>query len=179
MVNKRDITPRGTPPDGTFPWPQPVFEQLYNNAMDASFAALGRDIVIHLTPEKYVSSGIIQANAPALQYNPFQGRAARPAPNIISTTRQPATEFIHRDVTYKAHIRHGPKDDDESGGVALLRDEVHTTTVIESMEHIQAAESATIDGVRCKLESVRPIGLQSARYVIAKWKLINETENRA
>ncbi len=178
MVNKKNVPPQGTPPDGSFPWPQPVFEQLYNNAMDASFAALGRDIVLHLTPEKYVSSGILEANSPALQYNPFQGRAARPAPNIISTTRQPATEFIHRDVTYKAHIRHGPKDDDETGGAALLRDEVQTTTVIESLQHLQAAESATIDGVRCKLEAIRPIGLQDRRYVIARWKLINETENR-
>lgn len=178
MVNKRNIPPQGTPPDGSFPWPQPVFEQLYNNAMDASFAALGRDIVIHLTPERYVSSGIIQANVPGLQYNPFQGRAARPAPNVISTTQQPATEFIHRDVTYKAHIRHGPKDDDETGGAALLRDQIQTTTVIESLDHLNAAETATIDGIRCKLESTRLIGLQSRRYVIARWQVINETENR-
>lgn len=177
MVNKNNIPPRGTPPDGTFSWPQPAFEQLYNNAMDASFAALGRDIVLHLIPEKYVSSGILQANSPALQYNPFQGRAARPAPNIISTTRQPATEFIHRDVIYKAHIRHGPKDGDDQGGAALLRDEIQTTTVVESLHHINAAETATIDGLRCLLDSVRPIGLQDRRYVIARWKVINETEN--
>ena len=176
MVNKKNINPAGTP-EGMFPWPQPLFEQLYNDAMDASFAALGRDIVIHLSPEKYVSSGIIQANSPALQYNPFQGRSARPAPNIISTTKQPAVEFIHRDVTYKAHIRHGPKDDDESGGVALLRDEIQTTTIVESLAHLQASETATIDGLRCKLESVRNIGLQNRRYVIARWKVINEQEN--
>lgn len=177
MVNKKNITPQGTPPDGTFPWPQPQFEQLYNQTMDASFAALGRDIVLHLTPEKYVSSGLLQANIPALQYNPFQGRAARPAPNIISTTREPATEFIHREVTYKAHIRHGPKDDDEKGGLVLLRNEIQTTTVVESLKHIYEAETATIDGVRCTLDSVRKIGLQDSRYIIVKWTVINETEN--
>lgn len=177
MVNKKNVPPRGTPPDGTFPWPQPQFEALYNNAMDASFAALGRDIVLHLTPEQHIASGILQANSPALQYNPFQGRAARPAPNTISTSRQPATEFIHRDVTYKAHIRHGPKDDDESGGISLLRDEIQTTTVVESLLHLNSAETATIDGLRCKLESIRQIGLQARRYVIARWKVINETEN--
>jgi len=177
MVNKKNITPNGIPVDGIFSWPQRAFEELYNNAMDASFNALGRDIVLHLTPEKHVASGITQESSPALQYNPFQGRSARPAPNIISTSRQPAVEFIHRDVTYKAHIRFGPKDDDESSGATLLNDEIQTTTIIESLGHINASESATIDGFRCKLETIRPIGLQDRRYVIAKWKVINESEN--
>lgn len=178
MVNKRNITPQGTPPDGSFPWPQPAFEQLYNNAMDASFAALGRDIVLHLPPEKYVSSGIIQANVPALQYNPFQGRSARPAPNVISTTQQPATEFIHRDVIYRAHIVHGPKDTDDEGGVSLLRGQVRVTTVIESLGHINIAESATIDGIRFRFLMARPIGLQQKRYVISTWQVMNEIENQ-
>lgn len=178
MVSKKDIPPLGTPPDGAGQFPWPDFEQIYNQAIDSSFAVLGRDIVLHLVPEHYVSSGIIQASVPALQYNPFQGRAPRPAPNVISTTKQPATEFIHRDVTYKAHIRHGPKDDDAEGGASLLRDEIQTTTVVESTDHILAAETATIDGIRCILDSVRPVGLQTRRYVIAKWKVINETEKR-
>jgi len=178
MVNKKNISPRGTPPDGIFPWPQPLFEQLYNNAMDASFAALGRDIILHLTPEKSVSSGLLEANVPALQYNPFQGRAARPAPNIISTTKQPAVEFTHRDVTYRAHIRHGPKDTDDTGGVSLLKGQVQTTTVIESLHHIEEAETATIDGLRFRFLMARPIGFQDKRYIISTWQIINEIENQ-
>jgi hypothetical protein len=176
MVNKKNIPPRGTPPDGMFDWPQPEFEQLYNDAMDASFAALGRDVVFHLPPEKSISSGLAQAAIPAMQYNPFQGRAPRPAPNIISTTKEPAVEFVHRDVIYRAHIKHGPTDRDESGGVALDNDHVQLTTVIESLEHIKNAESATIDGLRFKFESIRTIGLQQARYIMSVWSRVNEQE---
>lgn len=177
MVEKRNITPRGTPPDGIFSWPMPEFEQLYNNTMDAAFAALGRDIVLHLPPERIVASGLLQANHPALQYNPFQGRSPRPSPSVVSTSREPAVHFVHRDVTYKAQIRHGPKDDDKEGGVRLDRDQVSITTLVESGPHIIAAESATIDGMRYERVNSRPIGLQQVRYIISTWKLINEREN--
>ena len=177
MVNKKNINPQGTPPDGMFDWPQPEFEQLYNDAMDASFAALARDVIIHLPPEKSMSSGLMNANIPAMQYNPFAGRAPRPAPNIISTTKEPAVEFVHRDVTYKAHIRHGPIAKDESGGVALEQGQVQLTTVVESLVHLKNAESVTVDGLRYKSETIRHIGLQQTRYIISVWTRINEQQD--
>ncbi len=178
MVDKKDVSPLGTPSDdGSFSFIQPGFESCYANLMNSSFAALGRNIVLHLTPERTVDASGVQQSTGAVHYNPFMGRSARPVPNQISTTRQPAVRHVHRDVTYIAHIKHGPKDADDNGGVELLKDEVQTTTVLESLPHISECESVTIDGRRYTLESTRKIGLQNTRYVIAKWSAINESEN--
>ena len=119
----------------------------------------------------------IQASTGAVHYNPFMGRAARQVPSNISTVRQGGTKYVHRDVTYVAHIRHGPKDADDTGGVLLSEDQVQTTTLIQSEDHIDECESATIDGSRYALDSKRIVGFQNARYVICKWSAINEEEN--
>jgi len=177
MVNKININPEGIPPDGAgnFDWPD--FEACYNDVMDSSFAALSRNIVLHLTPKRIIDTSGVQASTNALHYSPFGGRAPRRAPNIISTTRQPSVIMTYRDVTYPAHIKHGPISEDDNNGIVLARDEVQLTTVIESLDHIGAAETATIDGQRYTLEWTRSIGLQQLRYVISKWKRINEQEN--
>ena len=145
--------------------------------MDSSYFALGRTITLHLTPEKTADTDGTQASTPAVHYNSFQRRAGRQVPSRISSTRMPAVKITHRDVEYQAHIKHGPKDADDRGGVELLNDEVQTTTLLESQKHITGAISATIDGRRFNLEWSRPIGFQSARYLISKWRAINEVEN--
>lgn len=178
MVNRRDVDPLGTPSDdGSFSYVQPEFEACYANLMDSSFAALGRNIVLHLTPERIIDASGIQAATQALQYNPFLGRTARSVPSTISTTRQTGVQNVYRQVTYVAHIRRGPKPPDDTGGVQLLDDEVQTTTVAASLPHLQECEAATIDGQRYTLDSYRLIGLQNVRYVISKWKITNEVQN--
>lgn len=177
MVDKINVTPLGTPPDdGSFSFAQPEFEACYASLMDSSFAALGRTITLHLTPIRVIDASGVQASTGAVQYNPFMGRSARPVPSTISTTRQPAVKHTYRDVEYVAHVRHGPKPVDETGGDLLLTDEVQTTTVLASLQHINECESVTIDGRRYVLDSTRQIGLQNARYVISKWKIVNEVE---
>ncbi len=178
MVTKRNITPAGTPSDdGSFSEIQDEFENCYHSIIDSSFFALGRTIVIHLEPEKIIDTSGLQASTPAVRYNPFQRGAGRQVPSTISTTRTPGVQFVHRDVSYIAHIKHGPKDPDDKGGVPLTKDEVQTTTLIESSQHIKRGITATIDTRRYTLDSTRPIGLRDARYLISKWKRINESEN--
>ena len=178
MVDKIDVTPHGTPnDDGSFSEIQEQFEECYHSIIDSSFFALGRMITLHLTPTKTEDTDGVQASTPAVHYNPFQRRAGRQVPTPISSTRIPAVQITHRDTEYIAHIRHGPKDADDAGGVELLKDEVQTTTLIESKAHLRGALTATIDGGRYNLESVRQIGFRDTRYIIAKWKAVNEVEN--
>ena len=179
MVDKINVTPLGfpLPDDGSFSDIQDAFEDCYNSIFDSSFFALGRNIVLHLTPQKIVDTSGVQASTPAVHYNPFDRRAGRQVPSQISTTRTPAVQLIHRDVTYLAHVKHGPTDPNDRGGVLLLEGEVLTTTVMESLPHINESQSATVDGGRYALEWSRPIGFRDVRYVISKWKVINEAEN--
>lgn len=178
MVNKRTVNPLGTPgDDGSFSEIQPEFEQCYASHMDSSFAALGRNIVLHLPPERIADASGVQASTTAVHYNPFGGRAPRRVPSTISTTRTPAVQVVHRDVNYTAHIKHGPKDADDNAGVELLKDEVQTKLVLAARPHVVACLSATIDGSRYQLESIRPIGFQNVRYILVKWSAINEAEN--
>ena len=178
MVDKINVTPHGTPDDdGSFSEIQEEFENCYHSIIDSSFFALGRIIVLHLEPQKTEDTDGVQASTPAVHYNPFQRRGGRQVPTPISSTRVPAVKITHRDVEYIAHIRHGPKDADDKGGVELSTNEVQTTTLIESSAHLSGSLTATIDGGRYNLESVRQIGFRDTRYVIAKWKAINEVEN--
>ena len=178
MVDKKNVTPLGLPSDdGSFSSIQRDFENCYDSLMDSSFAALGRTITLHLTPEKTIDTSGLQAAPTALHYSPFGGRAPRRAPSTISTVRQTAVRLVHRDVEYVAHIKHGPKDQDDVGGITLERDEVLTTTVMESLSHVNEALTATIDGQRYNKDWTRLIGFQDVRYVMTKWKEVNEKEN--
>lgn len=178
MVEKRNVNPLGQPSDdGSFSDIQNEFENCYHSIFDSSFAALGRNIVLHLTPEKSLDASGLQASTPAVHYNPFDRRGGRSVPSQISTTRTPAVKLVHRDVTYAAHIKHGPKDADDNSGVELLEDEAMTTLLIEAEPHVNQCQSATIDGRRYNVESVRQIGFRDRRYIIVKWKAINEKEN--
>ncbi len=177
MVTKKNITPLGLPSDdGSFSDIQEEFENCYASLMDSSFFALGRTIVLHLEPERTIDASGVEASTIAVHYNPFMGRGGRQVPSTISTTRMPAVTLVHRDVEYIAHIKHGPKDADDQG-VELLDDEVMITTLIASRAHISAAISATIDGRRFNLESTRPIGFRDIRYLMSKWRRVNEREN--
>jgi hypothetical protein len=175
--------PSNQPFIGSFPWPE--FEALYRDVMDASFLDIDgpvRKITLHLTPVRTQSSGLVDANVPnkrPIQYNPYLGRAARPAPISISSTRTPAVQHIPRDVKYDAHIRHGIRTDvTEDVGIELKANQVATTTIIESGAHIGEAESATIDGRRYRLHAgPRPIGFRSTRYLISIWEQIPEGED--
>ncbi len=132
--------------------------------------------MLHLQPTKTEDTDGVQASTPAVRYNPFQRRGGRQVPTPISTTRTPAVKITHRDVEYIAHIKHGPKDADDKGGVTLLENQVQTTTLIESKLHINGTITATIDGRRYNLESARPIGFRDIRYLISKWTAVNEVE---
>ena len=179
MVDKRNVNPLGLPfpDDGSFSEIQEEFENCYDSIFDSSFTALGRVITLHLTPEKIIDTSGLQASTPAVHYNPFAGRAPRRVPSPISTVRTTGTRLVHRDVDYVAHIKHGPQDDDDTGGVSLERDEVMTTTVMESLPHVNEALTATIDGARYRKEWTRKIGFRDVRYIITKWKEVNEAEN--
>lgn len=179
MVNKININPFGLPlpDDGSFSEIQEEFENCYDAIFDSSFAALGRDITLHLTPTKIADVSGVQASTTAVHYNPFQRLAGRQVPSTISTTRTPAVQVTHRDVIYPAHIKHGPRDPNDNGGIRLKEGEVTTTTPIESRPHIASCLGATIDGMRYQLEWIRPIGFRDVRYVISKWSIINEKEN--
>lgn len=177
MVDKIDVTPHGTPSDdGSFSEIQEEFENCYHTMIDSSFFALGRMITLHLEPVKTEDTDGVQASTPAVHYNPFQGRGGRQVPSQISTTRTPAVKITHRTAEYIAHIKHGPKDADDKGGVELLENQVQTTTLIESKLHINGTLTATIDGRRYNLESTRPIGFRDVRYLISKWTRVNEVE---
>ena len=178
MVTKKNITPLGTPDDdGSFSDIQDEFENCYSSMMDSAFFALGRNIIVHLEPEKIIDTSGVQASTPAVHYNPFMRRGGRQAPSTISTTRVPAVQLIHRDVTYIAQIKHGPKNDDDKGGISLLANEVQTTTVLASSKDIKGTLTATIDSRRYNLVWTRPIGFRDTRYLIAKWSAVNEIEN--
>lgn len=177
MVDKIDVTPNATPDnDGSFSEIQEEFENCYQNLINSSFFALGRVIILHLEPQKIEDTTGVEASTPAVHYNPFQRRGGRQVPSSISTTRTPAIQVIHRNVEYIAHIKHGPKDVDDQGGVSLLENEVQTTTLIESKLHIKGTLTATIDGKRYHLESTRPIGFRDVRYLISKWTSVDEVE---
>jgi hypothetical protein len=145
--------------------------------MDSSFAALARPLILHLQPEKTIDVSGVEASTNALHYNPFMRRGGRQVPSTITTTRMPAVQQVHRDVEYAAHIKHGPKNAKDNGGVELLEGETMTKTVLASSKHLNGAISATIDGRRFNLEWTRPIGFRDLRYIIAKWSRINEAEN--
>lgn len=177
MVDKENVTPHGIPSDdGSFSDIQNEFEDCYSSIMDSSFAALGREITLHLIPKKTEDTAT-QAQAPATRYNPHSRGRGRQVPTSISSTRVPAVEITHRDVTYIAHIKHGPKEANDNSGVRLEENEVQLTTVIQSKLHITSALSVTVDNMRYNLDSIRPIGLQNPRYIISKWKMINEAQD--
>jgi hypothetical protein len=178
MVDITNVNPLGSPSDdGSFSEIQREFEDCYDSFMDSAFAAIGRQIVLHLTPVQVIDSSGVQAATSALHYNPFAGRAPRRAPSTIGTTRQPAVRLTHRNVTYTAQIKHGPKQTDDTGGISLEKDEVLTTLIVEARPHVTEALSATIDGNRYQVEWIRDIGFQDRRYIMVKWSEINEVEN--
>lgn len=171
MPNKINVNPDGFP-GGSFPWPD--FEALYHDVIDSSFPALARDITLHLKPQTILDSSGIQAQQWALNYNPFMGRAPRGTPSVISTVREPGVQHVYRNVVYSAHIKHGPREAADNNGVSLEANEVQTTILIESTNHVNECESATIDGNRYTLQNIRQIGWQNTRYIIAKWSVLNE-----
>jgi hypothetical protein len=179
MVDKINVPPLGSPlpDDGSFSEIQDEFENCYASIFDSSFPALSRKIVLHLTPTKVIDTSGVQASTPAVRYNPFAGRAGRRVPSTISTTRVPAVIITHRDVEYDAHIKHGPKNEDDDGGITLLKNEVLTTTILASQSHLSSAISATIDNKRYELQWSKPIGYRDLRYIISKWRAINEAQN--
>jgi len=178
MVIKKTVSPLGTPEDdGSFSDINPELADCYANIMDSSFAALGRNITLHLTPEKIIDTSGLQASTGAVHYNPFMGRGARRVPSNISTVRTTAIRLVHRDVTYMAKIKHGPAEADDRGGVELAADEVMVTLVIAAEAHVAEALSATIDGKRYgNATSIRQFGFQTNRYILVTWKRVNEAE---
>ena len=164
---------------GDVPGPSiwPNFEALYHKVMDDSFATLGRSIILHLTPIRVADSGLLAGPQPA-QYNPLMGQAGRGLPNIVTTVRNRAMQITTRDVSYTAHIKHGPKEIDDKDAIGRLEmDQVATTTAYEAIPHLLECESATIDGLRYKIHTMpRAIGLQTKRYVITIWQKIPEMQ---
>lgn len=142
--------------------------------MDEALAGIGRDITVHLPPE-IISDSATNAQPQVSQYNPFFKRAINPSP----TTRNAGVKYINRDVIYKAHIRIGPKEANELGGMGKLHDNEAEITVVESaLFHIKKALSISIEGRRYKVapNPPRPVGFLSRKYLLVKLCEIQESD---
>lgn len=142
-------------------------DAIYQAVMDQSLATgPARTVILHLQPVLSAPSGAAVTHR-AFEYDPIMGGGFRTAP----TERAPAVHKEHRQVSYKAHIKHGPTDIDRDGPLGRVADnEVQITTVISSEKHIRDAIELEIDGRKYKLSrGPRPIGWRSAQYLISIW----------
>lgn len=147
---------------------------IYEGLMDNALSELGRSITVHLEPTIQANPTVTNPSTQHGAYNPFFHGSSRPT----AGGQQKGVRVTHRDVVYTAHIKHGPRPLDDTGGMGTLEeDEAQTTTVYESLTDIERAVSATIDGERFVLaRGPRPIGFNSTKYLMCVWKRIVEKE---
>jgi hypothetical protein len=146
---------------------------IYHSFMDESLQDFGRDVILHLEPQ--VQSDTITNSQPQpSQYNPFFGRTGIPSP----TTKNTGVRITPRDVTYKAHIRIGPKTGPDDTGMGNLKEnEAMITVVAEALSHIKSARSISIEGRRYGLVGdPRPIGFLDRKYIMVKLGEIQESD---
>jgi hypothetical protein len=149
----------------------PDLDALYESVIDdALLNGPARIVRIHLTPILSAASGTTPINPQAHEYNPFMRQAFRPAPIERYTGTHKETRYVE----YKANVRHGPADLQQGSPVGRLEaNDVQTTTVIGAEQDIRNAISMEVDGKRYKLSAgPRPIGWQSAKYLITVWREI-------
>jgi hypothetical protein len=145
-------------------------ESIYNGLMEEMLVKVGRPITIHLPPE-IQSDSVTNSQPQTSQYNAFFKRANNPSP----TTRNTGVKVIGRDVIYFAHIRIGPKDANELGGMGKLKDNEATITVVAgALFHIQKARSISIEGRRYRVASTRPIGFIDRKFIMVHLEEIQE-----
>lgn len=151
-------------------------ELIYEGLMDNALDNMGRTITLHLEPSVEQRASVISNPIKRGSYNPFLGTSARPDAQGVSR----GVEVTPRDIQYKAHISHGPRDLDDDGGIGTLEtDQVQTTTVYESLNDITSCLSATIDGERYSpLRGPKITGFTVAKYIIQIWERINEEEQK-
>lgn len=147
-------------------------DDIYHSMMDEALSDLGREIVLHLEPQ-IQSDSTTNSQPQSLQYNPFFGGTAIPSPS----TKRPGVKITPRDVTYKAHIKIGPKTGPDVSGIGNLKEnEAAITVVAEALSHIKSARSISIEGRRYAVIETRPIGFVDRKYVIVKLGEIQESD---
>lgn len=147
---------------------------IYEGFMDSALNGCGRSITLHLEPSIQQNESVKSNPIKPGSYNPFFGTSIRPSDDGQSR----GVKVTNRDVSYTAHIRHGPVEPENAGGIGeLKRDEVRTTTVFESLDHLKDCVSATIDGQRfIKLKGYKVIGFSDKKYIIQDWQALQEAE---
>lgn len=150
---------------------------IYEGIIDNSFVGMGRTITLHLPPQITQNDSVASNPIKAGAYNPFLGGSVRPT----EQGQNRGVKITYRDVEYTAMIKHGPKPaDDRTGMGALMKDQVRTTIVYESLDDLLNCLVATIDGLRySRLGDYKPIGLTDKKYIIQDWQRVQEEEINA
>lgn len=144
---------------------------LFKNKMDTVLLG-GRDITLHLPPEKTVCPGSCKFNSTYNKYIGLDGKACR-------TCKGEGFILEHRYTIYKANIRwineslsdvRGGGEDTPAG--RLQENLVRIKTQSSAINHMNQSLGATIDGISCILwEQPRPHGWGGqVFYCTSMWK---------
>lgn len=136
----------------------------------------GRDITLHLPPAKTPCPSGCKFNS---MYQRYIGEGGA----LCRVCKGEGFIYEPRQTVYRANIRwtDEPVFSTRSGGEdtpagKVFDADVRTKTVIESFNHIQQAESANIDGVKCSVwQEPRQTGFGGTLlYVVTWWKRSNK-----
>lgn len=142
-----------------------ALDALYESTIDATLVQFGRDVIMHLEPARNLP------NLNATHYNPFTGGQDHRLDASNSFTGNKGVELTPIQVTYRAHIKHGPIVKSEQEPFSVNENEVAITTVYSSMQDIEKCVELEVDGLRFVLSyGPRPIGFATAKYIISVWR---------
>jgi len=136
----------------------------------------GRDVIIHLPPEKSQCPGSCRFNSAYKKFISATG-------GICSTCKGEGYLLEHRYTTYKANIRHidMPLESADSGGQdtpagRISQRVVRTKMALIAYTHLQKCLGATIDGEEYKLHGdLEKTGFAgTVLYVVATWKKMDK-----
>ena len=162
-----------TQASGTIDYTQ--LNYVYEGFSDNLLAGIGRTIRLYLEPQKQQNDSVVSNPIRNGAYNPFFNTSVRPAED----GQNRGVKIVDRYVEYTAHIRHGPAELDDISGIGKLeKDEVMTTTVIGSKDHILTCLNALIDDQRyVRKEGPHPFGLIDVKYMMQIWKRIPDNKD--
>jgi hypothetical protein len=149
----------------------PGLDDIYHSIMDETLASMGRTITLHLVPQK-TQDVATESQPPASRYNPYFGRVQFPK----TDTRNTGVDIVPRDINFKAHIKIGPVEGDDSKGIGHLKsNEAQITLDISALPYLAETLSVSVEGRRyIILGDPRPHGLISRRYIIVMLQEIND-----
>lgn len=140
-------------------------ESIYESFIDASFNAFARPIILIMPPAKTLSGD-------SSTYNPLMGGQDRRL-NQTDNFGDKGYTVTPIEVTYKAHIKHGPAPVDRENAFAVNENDVLTTTDYNAVTDINNCIEAIIDGKKFRMsKGPRPIGFSSTKYLITIWSRI-------